>query len=289
MPKIQRFLWRACASGLAIGDALNRRNINVDPLCGHCGECETTSHILLGCAYAKVVWFGCPLGSISSMNGNPSISDWIYGWKSFSNQGKKEARSLITLCSFVCWFLWLSRIDLVFGRRLWHPSEIISAAVKAFQEFMDVQSIAATISPTTLILTQRWIAPSADFIKCNCDASLSLDLCRSGIGFICRDHRGMPLIVVSDPISFSDVMVGEAHAIRMALLEMIKTGFAQVMVESDNINLITHIQDGGGTSPLLIRVIIDDIIHLSSFFVCCSFTYIPRGAWLTPWLGKLCR
>ncbi|XP_043718148.1 uncharacterized protein LOC122666104 [Telopea speciosissima] len=136
---------------------------------------------------------------------------------------------------------------------------------------MGVQSIVATTSPTTLILTQRWIAPFANFIKCNCDASLSLDLCRSGIGFICRDHKGMPLIVVSDLISFSDVMVGEAHAIRMALLEMIKTGFAQVMVESDNINLITHIQDGGAIADSSDP----DFIYFSSFFESCSFTYIP--------------
>ncbi|XP_043725966.1 uncharacterized protein LOC122672571 [Telopea speciosissima] len=221
LPKIQRFLWRACVCGLATGDALTRRNVAADPLCGRCGECETISHLLLGCSYARV-------------------GEW--------EEGIPIIDSLVKLCLF---FLWLSRTDLVFGHKIWQPNEVICAAVKAFQEFVDIQTTVDT-TPSTVSLPQQWIVPPAGYVKCNCDSSLSMDSCKSGIGFICRDHSGAPMVAISDPVSFSDVLVGEATVIRLALLEIISTRYARVMVESDNINLVTYIRDGGGTSPLLI-------------------------------------
>ncbi|XP_043720946.1 uncharacterized protein LOC122668447 [Telopea speciosissima] len=189
--------------------------------------------------------------------------------------GKKDSRSLITLCSFICWYLWLSRNDLVFGCKIWQPCDVISAVVNVFQEFASVHSVTVLSPPSTSSILQRWIAPTVDSVRCNCDASLSLDSCKSGIDFICRSHSGLPLFAVLDPVSFSDILVGEAIAVRKAMLEMIANGYVRVMVESDNSNLVIYIRDGGRTSPLMIRVIIEDIIQLSSFFVSCSFTF-PR-------------
>ncbi|XP_043693230.1 uncharacterized protein LOC122643699 [Telopea speciosissima] len=202
--------------------------------------------------------------------------------------GKKESRSLITLCSFVCWHIWLSRNDLVFGRKVWHPKEVISAAVKAFQEFNVIPSDAISYPPSMVALPQQWIAPTTDYVKCNCDASYSANLNKSGIGFICRDHNGLPLIAISSPSFFSDILVGEAIAVRLTMMEMITNGFERVMTESDNMNLITYIKDGGGTPPLHIRALVDDIIHLSSSFVSCFFLFYGRlTTWLTPWLEGL--
>ncbi|XP_043692767.1 uncharacterized protein LOC122643182 [Telopea speciosissima] len=190
--------------------------------------------------------------------------------------GKKESRSLITLCSFVCWHVWLSRNDLVFGRKVWQPTEVISAAIKAFQEFNAIPSNVISYPPSMVALPQQWIAPTTDYVKCNCDASYSANLNKSGVGFICRDHNGLPLIAISCPSSFSDILVGEAIVVQLSIMGMITNGFERVMIGFDNMNLITYIKDGGGTSPLHIRALVDNIIHLSSSFVSCCFFFIPQ-------------
>ncbi|XP_043700297.1 uncharacterized protein LOC122651019 [Telopea speciosissima] len=164
---------------------------------------------------------------------------------------------------------------MVFGRKVWHPNEVIADAEKEFQEYMSVQT--ATGSSNTIsthLVSHQWIAPHVDYVKCNSDASLSSVTNKSGVGYICRDHCGTPLFAFSSPIFFSDLLVGETIAVRMAMLELISNDYTHVMIETDNLNLVTYVTSGGGTSPLHIRAIVEDIIHLSSFFVSCSFTCI---------------
>ncbi|XP_043717783.1 uncharacterized protein LOC122665697 [Telopea speciosissima] len=312
LPKLQQFLWRACVSGLATGDALTRRNVHADPLCVRCGERETASHIILVCTYARAVWFGSPLGSISLLPDDQRFSDWIASWKLFSRLGKKESsqsRPLITLCSFICWHIWLSRNDLVFGHKVWQPTEVIAAAVKAFREYDANTSNVDSCSPTLVDRPLQWVAPTVDYVKCNCDASYAVDSAKSGIGFFCRDHNGQPMLAASNPSPFSDILVGEAIAVRFAMMEMIKVGFVWVMIESDNASLISYIKGGGGTSPLHIRAVVDDIVNVSSSFVSSCFFSIRREInsvadslarralaltctteWpiSTPWLRELC-
>ncbi|XP_043687688.1 uncharacterized protein LOC122638901 [Telopea speciosissima] len=276
LPKVQRFLWRACAHGLATGDALVRRNVHADPLCVRCGECETISQVLLGCSYARAVWFGSPLGSNYLLNANLDFSDWVSAWKSFSTLGKKESKSLITLYSFFCWHIWLSRNDLVFGRKTWQPNEVISAALRAFHEYSAVHMAGLSTSATPVASPPQWVAPIVGTVKCNCDASFLASLDRAGVGFLCRDHNGLSLKAFSCPSSFSDIMVGEALAVWLAMQEMVANDFERVVIESDSKSLITYIENGGGAAPFHVKTLVDDIIYLSLSFVSCSFGCISR-------------
>ncbi|XP_043698919.1 uncharacterized protein LOC122649741 [Telopea speciosissima] len=174
-PKIQRFLWRACAAGLATGDAFQRRNIRLDPICVRCGDLETRVHFLFGCTFSRIVWFGSNIGCNFSTSPHFTIGDWISSWRSLSHLGKKESRSKITHMSFLCWYLWVSRNDCVIGRRLWKPEEVIMAANSAFKEFMATKSIASDAFVVHTAVQQQWQPPEASYIKCNCDASLMLD------------------------------------------------------------------------------------------------------------------
>ncbi|XP_043699944.1 uncharacterized protein LOC122650608 [Telopea speciosissima] len=272
LPKVQRFLWRACAHGLATGDALVRRNVHADPLCVRCGECETISHILLGCSYARAVWFGSPLGSNYLLNANLEFSNWIAAWKSFSSLGKKESKSLITLCSFFCWHLWLSRNDLVFGRKTWQPNEVITAALRAFHEYRVVHMAGLSTPATPIASPPQWLALVAGTVKCNCDVSFSASLAKAGVSFVCRDHNGLPLKAVSCPSSFSDILIGEALAVQLVMQEMVANGYERVVIESDSMSLITYIENGGGVTPFHVKTLVDDIIYLSLSFV--SFVFL---------------
>ncbi|XP_043687800.1 uncharacterized protein LOC122639027 [Telopea speciosissima] len=244
--------------------------------CVRCGECETISHVLLGCSYARAVWFGSPLGSNYLLNANLDFSDWVSAWKSFSTLGKKESKSLITLCSFFYWHIWLSRNDLVFGRKTWQPNEVISAALRAFHEYSVVHMAGLSTPGTSVASPPQWVVLVVGTVKCNCDASFSASFNKASMGFVCRDHNSLPLKGFSCPSSFSDIMVGETLVVRLAMQEMVANGFERVVIESDSKSLITYIENGGGAAPFHVKTLVDDIIYLSLSFVSCSFVCISR-------------
>ncbi|CAA7021653.1 unnamed protein product [Microthlaspi erraticum] len=54
--KTKMFLWKAMNGALPVGENLKARNINLEIRCPHCGEEETTSHLLFHCTYAAQIW-----------------------------------------------------------------------------------------------------------------------------------------------------------------------------------------------------------------------------------------
>lgn len=61
-PSTRHFMWRACRDLLPTNMNLRRRGIQVDPLCAGCGlEAESTSHVLIGCETAALIWKFSPI------------------------------------------------------------------------------------------------------------------------------------------------------------------------------------------------------------------------------------
>ncbi|XP_043710111.1 serine/threonine-protein kinase ZRK1-like [Telopea speciosissima] len=229
----------------------HRRIIQVDAACVRCGSLEIPSHILFDCTFAQAVWFGSNIGCNFFTSTISSIAEWISTWGQFAHLGKKEARS---------------KNDAIFGRRTWKPEDVIAAASSSCKEFIGSLPTAQVVSAAHFDHHLQWQRPDPGFIKCNCDASLPLSDSFGGLGYVWRNSAGDPIKAVSLPYSFNDILVGEALVVRQSLVDLHAFGHMRVVIESDNSNLIRFLTDSTHASPLLIRPIVDDILHLSFLF-----------------------
>lgn len=55
-PKTKMLLWKAAQNALPIGENLLFRNVSDAVKCPHCGEEESTLHLLFKCPFASQVW-----------------------------------------------------------------------------------------------------------------------------------------------------------------------------------------------------------------------------------------
>ncbi|XP_043718124.1 uncharacterized protein LOC122666080 [Telopea speciosissima] len=183
----------------------------------------------------------------------------------------------------------MRRNNRVFKTKDWSPIEVISTAERAFLEFQS--------------------APPLGFIKVNCDAANTQGDTAGGLGIIFRDHNGRPLKALSISQVVSSAIPGEALAIREALMQARELGITNLLVESDNKEIISFIEDPNRVPPLDVAVVVEDVRELCSTFVSVSFLFVPRAMnviadavarkalfimcmtdWSisTPWLDDLC-
>ncbi|XP_043714624.1 uncharacterized protein LOC122662983 [Telopea speciosissima] len=209
--------------------------------------------------------------------------------------------------------VYCQRNDRVFKTKDWSPIEVISTAERAFLEFQSVitssnpsQTNSGAISSNE---NDRWNAPPLGFIKVNCDATKPQGDTVGGLGIIFRDHNGCPLKALSLSQVLSFAIQGEALAIREALMQARELGITNLLVESDNKEIISFIEDPNRVPPLDVAVVVEDVRELCSTFVSVSFLFVPRAMnviadalvrkalsimcmtdWpiTTPWLDDLC-
>ncbi|XP_043697186.1 uncharacterized protein LOC122647964 [Telopea speciosissima] len=256
------------------------RRIPVDSMCPRCGQAEETNeHILLTCPFARRVWFGSVLSHRVSDGEEIQLHQWIKEWSAFTSQGKRAVGETRTLISFILWHLWNARNDLLFSRKTWTAEEVIGRAHMARGEFLNASKNLSSPSYVAGLATPvHWAPPPVGTFALSCDASLSEDGGRSGVGYLIWDHTGTCRIAISDPQCFSKALVGEALAIRQGLLEAISEGFLKLRVESDCQTLVSAIRKPITSSHLSIRPIVEDIHFLVSYFDDCTFQFIPRAA-----------
>ncbi|VVB09647.1 unnamed protein product [Arabis nemorensis] len=84
-PKIKTFLWKAAVNGLPVGEALQRRGIEVDGLCKRCGALETVQHMLISCPFAQAVWELAPVTSPHRLLIGDSVSELLSKAKKWIN------------------------------------------------------------------------------------------------------------------------------------------------------------------------------------------------------------
>lgn len=114
-PKLKLFLWKLCRGALATGENLATRGIYVSTSCPHCGDTETALHLFFQCPFATEVWSLAPLnqplcqaslGTLSSALENASSATCLPPTGLYKN-----------VSSWICWFLWTARNQLVFEHR----------------------------------------------------------------------------------------------------------------------------------------------------------------------------
>ncbi|XP_043687840.1 uncharacterized protein LOC122639065 [Telopea speciosissima] len=126
-------------------------------------------------------------------------------------------------------------------------------------------------------LKERWEVPPMGSIKANCDAALPQGGATSGLGIMLRNHNGHPIKALSIPHVVASAIQGEALAIRLALKHAHDSGIINLLVVSDNKEIINYIEDPTRIPPLEVAVAIDDIRELSYSFVSISFLFVPRA------------
>ncbi|XP_043691682.1 uncharacterized protein LOC122642306 [Telopea speciosissima] len=113
------------------------------------------------------------------------------------------------------------------------------------------------------------------FIKVNCDAALTVDLSKGGLGVIFRDHIGAVVKAGSIPQKLGSVIQGEIMAIRSAFIYALELSFDYLIVESDSRDAIAFC-DGSKSPRWEVEDLVADVVRLKSSFSSISFSFIPR-------------
>ncbi|XP_043699786.1 uncharacterized protein LOC122650438 [Telopea speciosissima] len=120
-------------------------------------------------------------------------------------------------------------------------------------------------------------ASPQSFFKLNCDTSVQLEKKQGDLGFIIRDSQGRCITAISEPCNAWDVLLNETLVVRQGMLEAISEEIDNLIIESDNQEVILALQTTSTPFPVLIRPIVEDIMYLQGCFESCTFLFIPRA------------
>ncbi|XP_043687745.1 uncharacterized protein LOC122638959 [Telopea speciosissima] len=280
LPKIKLFIWKCCADGIVAGVGLISRNIPINPSCQRCGaEMESVGHIFLNCPFSKAVWFGSSLSQKVNFPLQVTMSDWFQAWHPLFSADKKMAQDLFSQASFLLWYIWRARNDIIFKNKPWSPLEVIQMAEKAFVEFQLANNppySTHTLEPIRIldsISTHSWIPPTPSWVKLNVDAAWSKGSKKGGLGNVIRNHFGHPFLAYSVGVNCDSAFIAEAVAIRSGLLLAARGDLKKVLVEPDCYSLIQQLSSSD--PELAIQSIHHDIVQLQKSFDDCSFSFVP--------------
>ncbi|KAM1655328.1 hypothetical protein ACFX2K_007610 [Malus domestica] len=206
---------------------------------------------------------------------------WNLIWKL---KGRDNAEEIMQEFAFGLWRLWKNRNEVVFNGVYQQPLELLEAWSRNISEFRD-----ATLSETAgkqprcrpMIASLdrgvcRWEKPAFGVLKVNTDASWCKTTLRTGVGWVCRDFAGLLHGAGGSGVELChSAAVGEAAAIRTALMACIDYGYDNVVIESDAkviIQMIRHELD----HDFSLECILGDIEVLACRLRSVSFSYVPR-------------
>lgn len=275
--KVRHFIWKCMHNAIAVMDNLNRKGIDINPLCPRCHkERETVEHIFFRCKETKVVWQLSPIifGSVGEWK-NMTFHQW---WSSCSlgQCDNENGREVLALAAFVCWFLWKGRNRLRFEQLVWSPTAIMDNALDAWREFIGIQTLdKAMVKPPPLRDKQTWTKPPSGVIKINVDAALDHKSNICGMGLVARNAEGLVVGAAMESFSGSyPARIVKAMGFRLALQMAIDWNFSQVMVEGDALQVIQALTRS--KTYVDCDSIVLDCIKLASHFQLCSFTHVFR-------------
>ncbi|XP_043714777.1 uncharacterized protein LOC122663141 [Telopea speciosissima] len=162
-------------------------------------------------------------------------------------------------------------------RKAWTPSEVLQMVDKAYEEFfssvlkpMDRPINFDRSSPRDCL---HWSPPPVGSIKVNCDATLTKDAVKGGLGMVFRDHTRRLLNARSLPQLFGSIIQGELLAIRGALIYALELGYVKLAVESDSMDAILCIE-GKKTPVWEVENLVADVIRLIPSFDSVVFSFV---------------
>jgi hypothetical protein len=131
-PKVKMFFWLALHRRLWTAERRKRHGLQDDDACALCDQhAETGSHLFLGCAFARQVWFGL-LSPFQLVDLVP-VDDQDLGtwWIRQRRRIDKTSRPLFDrLLLLIAWSLWKERNARVFARTPSAAHDVVAAITR---------------------------------------------------------------------------------------------------------------------------------------------------------------
>ncbi|KAI0519799.1 hypothetical protein KFK09_007260 [Dendrobium nobile] len=237
--KVELFWWRLSKFAIPTNHFLKFRRIADDDYCARgCQEVENYEHIVVRCKYLNEVvttiqrWgFAIPKFY--------SLDECLEEMKKISARNKSTVRLYCT----AIFLSWKNRNLVKHGGTAMSSSMVAANTISlsTFKSNLYLDSWGTNLSRES---STTWYPPLLDWIKINVDASW-LPSCRAGIAGIFRDYKGRILVAFGKNTCDWDISQVELEAI-FTIRDYIQNWMLEskgVIVESDNINVIKHIQN----------------------------------------------
>ena len=272
MPKkIKVFGWRACQNILPTRANLRRRKVMDEDVCMLCSrEAETGVHALWDCAVARDVWAGSLVRLQKWSVGQPDVLQL------FQELMIRLTTDEFELFLVQSWLIWSQRNTVVHGGKMKDPRWLNKRAWDYLNEFQQSQDqLNPQLQRST---TNTWVAPTDPVYKLNFDAAIFKELNCSGVGVIIRNANGEVMAAMSakgPPVEDSEV--AETLACRKAMEFAIDAGFSELLIEGDNVAVMSSLSHGG---PNLSRIghVVQDIQWLATGLRWAQFSHVKRSA-----------
>ncbi|XBJ13296.1 hypothetical protein VPH35_017677 [Triticum aestivum] len=123
-----------------------------------------------------------------------------------------------------------------------------------------------------------WHCPPRGFVKLNVDASFDQDMLKGTMGAVLRDDKGRFIAGGNGKIDHcADVLMAEALALKFGLTLAQRAGCNRLIINSDNLEVIETMQDGGQSTGVA-AAIFDDCFHYACDFIMTRFEHCNREA-----------
>ncbi|KAL2899239.1 hypothetical protein RDABS01_024321 [Bienertia sinuspersici] len=268
-PKVKVFAWRVLKNGIPVKSLLYGRGLSEDIICPMCGEEEESIlHLLTKCHEVQRLWYTSPLRLNVADFESTSFKDWVTTLKAIY----KESRWWDIFWS-LCWGVWLRRNCWIFEKRKKRDEEVLHKAVGIVGEAEFALNISTT-PKNGAKWNAVWKPPMAGMLKINTDAATFSN--GVGLGGVTRDSLGnvVAATCMFVPGEFA-VDLAKGMALRHALKINLEAGFADFVLEVDNMKLFTHLTKSK-KDPTSFGSVVADICHLASLCQHVSYSFIKR-------------
>ena len=206
----------------------------MDPICPRCGEGEERiTHLFGKCSESCKLWYASPL-RLTCPSNIESFKQWCSALRDIYNEDQWW-----NLFWILAWQVWLARKKWLFEGKDTETSLLIDRAVNLAHDFAYYDKKEPCLSNESQS-SKVWKRPPLGILKINADAArFEEGIC--GLGAVFRDHEGDVIASYCDVFN-AKLEVDEALAIRGAVEIASDIGLNKIMVESDCLKLINHLQ-----------------------------------------------
>lgn len=233
--KVRIFAWLACHDILPTRVKLARQRITEDDTCPLCKRAaETAIHAVWECSVAQDVWAGCVRQLQKSVGGQLDVLQLV------EELLKKLTTEELELFFVQAWLIWSQQNTIIHGGSMQDPTRLNMRAIEFLEEFREAQQHLAV--QTSIARDAQWSPLPENGYKLNFDAAIFEDLNATGFGAVIHNEKGEVLaaLVARGPL-VSDLEEAEVLACRKALEFAVDAGFAELLIEGDNVSVMRTI------------------------------------------------
>ncbi|XP_071920735.1 uncharacterized protein [Coffea arabica] len=208
-------------------------------------------------------------------------SFWHWWTTLVEAKARTEGRTHIELTVHILWQIWKSRNQIQFNNDWKCPGIVVGKAMQEWREYAEVFNEVdgqEYDGQEEVYGAGKWSPPPQHFICLNTDAALSHKDGKIGWGVVARCSRSKLLGAwAGSEQRCGDPTVEEARAIRKGMTIAMKSGWRDIIIQSDCKSVVEKIklervEDPGANAVLF------DILHLRKEFRNCTFSFVRRNA-----------